>query len=228
MPRKDRTTQDPRTFIKLADGKPLMVAVPKTYLRILAGPDHAGSVAALARRLEIDRSTLSQWISGQKEMPNEQVLNVATRLNVSPLCVLDLASYDAHEAPDAMATRAGLLEDLAALRELEAGHDARADRHQDLIAAQGREGAVTVLRGHLLKVSGVFREPSYRDLIAIQGREGAAKVLRGHLLNVSGDYRDLAALIRDAASRYRTTTRPDYLLQQMFEAWQLHGWDSQG
>lgn len=194
MPRKDRTTQDPRTYIKLADGNPLMTAIPKTYLRIQAGPDHAGSVAALARRLEIDRSTLSQWISGQKEMPNEQVLNVATRLNVSPLCVLDLAGANAHEAPHAMQFRANMLEDLAAIRDLEAGQDV--PRYMYLKA--GRDNAIV------------------------------AQELRDALRHTPGDYRDLAALIRDAASCYRTTTRPDYLLQQMFEAWRLHGWDPQG
>lgn len=181
--------------MELSDGKPLVVAVPKISLGILAA--HEGSTTALSQRLGVDRPSLSKWISGQREMPNDQVLHVASRLNISPLWLLDLnARSDAHEAPDAMATRAGLLEDLAALRELEAGHDVPGYR--------------------------------YQDLIAIHGHEGAAQALRDNLQHVRGDYRDLAALIRDAASYYSTTTRPDYLLQQMFEAWQLHGWDSQG
>lgn len=193
MPRKDKTTQDPRTYVELSDGKPLMVAVPKTQLRIFAAPDHAGSVTALAKRLGVGRSTLSDWISGRKEMPNEQVLSVATRLNVSPLSVLDLVWFDAHEAPDAMEGRAEIIVKLEHLRKLEAGQDV----------------------------------PRYERWIAKGGHEGAAQALRDSLRRMHGDYRDLAALMEDAASFYRSTTRPDYLLQQMFEAWQLHGWHAQ-
>ena len=194
MPRKDKTTQDPRTYVELSDGKPLMAAVPKTYLRLLASPDLAGSITTLAKGLGVGRSTLSDWISGRKEMPNEQVLSAAILLGVSPLCVLDRAGEYAHEAPDAMEGRAALLEDLAAIRELEAGQDV----------------------------------PRYEELVALKGgRAGAAQALRDNLQHVKGDYRDLAALMEDAASCYRTTTRPDYLLQQMHQAFVSHGWHPQ-
>ena len=100
MPRKDKTTQDPRTYVELSDGKPLMVAVPKVNLGILAA--EAGSVTALSNRLGIDRPSLSKWISGQREMPNNQLLYVAASMDVSPLWLLDLVEIsDAHEAPDA-------------------------------------------------------------------------------------------------------------------------------
>ena len=151
MPRKDKTTQDPRTYVELSDGKPLMAAVPKTYLRLLASPDLAGSITTLAKGLGVGRSTLSDWISGRKEMPNEQVLSAAILLGVSPLCVLDLAGEYAHEAPDAMEGRAALLEDLAAIRELEAGQDV--PRYEELVALKGgRAGAAQALRDNLQHV----------------------------------------------------------------------------
>lgn len=108
MPRVDTSIMDPRMHVALADGKPLMRAIPKHNLRMLAA-DY-GSQAALAQELSSSRRTvhrqdLNAWINGTKHMSNQAVIRVSHVLGVSPLCVLDLCAPNESEAPGAMAVR---------------------------------------------------------------------------------------------------------------------------
>ena len=110
-----KSSQDPRTFIPLADGKPLMTAIPKKYLGMLSekGTGYYDTQGNLAERLStsertIHRQTVNGWIKGTLHMSNRDVIHVSHVLNVSPLCVLDLCGPTETESPTAFNSRTAL------------------------------------------------------------------------------------------------------------------------
>ena len=120
MPKVDTSTMDPRTHVALADGRPLLRAIPKRYLCTLA--QECGSQAALAdklsgRRTTVHRQDLNGWINGTKHMSNLSVIHVSHVLGVSPLCVLDLCGPNETEAPNETAERDALTTKLQTLCE---------------------------------------------------------------------------------------------------------------
>ena len=123
MPKKDTAHLDPRTDIKLANGKPLKPAIPKENLRKAA--EKLGTQRDLAQKLSTDKRPISErmisdWIGGRRTMGNRDVIHAAHVLDVSPLAILDLCDPDESEAPRAEDIRR-LLSDL--LQRFASGRD---------------------------------------------------------------------------------------------------------
>lgn len=85
---KDSKHQDPRTWVKLPDGKPLMKAVPKRNLGKLL-KDRGIKVTELATALGVKRQTVHGWINGTQTMSNAHLVHAGLLLDVSPLYLLD-------------------------------------------------------------------------------------------------------------------------------------------
>ena len=88
---KDSKHQDPRTWVKLPDGKPLMKAVPKRNLGKLL-KDRGIKVTELATALGVKRQTVHGWINGTQTMSNAHLVHAGLILDVSPLYLLDSMS----------------------------------------------------------------------------------------------------------------------------------------
>lgn len=181
MPRKSTTHLDPRTDIELANGRPLMVAVPKMFLRKAA--EECGSQDDLAELLSteakpISRRTVNEWICGRRTMGNLDVIHAAHVLDVSPLAVLDLCSPYESEAPHAEEIRAQIAEWVQGwLVELSFETDPRF----------GSESAT---------------EDDIRETY---------ESYREHLISIPGDYRDLRRLATDAVLYYAEKCDPQGL-----------------
>lgn len=179
--------RDPRTFMPLSDGKPLMSAIPKQYLGMLATYGYYDTQGNLANRLSeggrtIHRVTVNGWIKGTLNMSNKDVVYVAHVLGVSPLCVLDLCEPSESEASTAHYERIAMVDLLHCLSDWQ------------------KSGKRTIARN-------VYALAWLRDmdLDYPATAEGLGDVIR----RIRGDYRDLQRLAVDAAAYYAVTCDPD-------------------
>lgn len=182
MPRVDALTMDPRIHVALANGKPLMKAIPKRYLaaQVQANGTQTALAKALSRGgLTIHRQDVNAWINGTKHMSNKAVIYVSHVLGVSPLCVLDLCGPDESEAPNAAPERDAMTKNLQALYEWQ----------------------TTGEKPRLSAMSKLGRSSN------IQDHEKLADMLAG----IVGDYRDLRTLTVDVAAYYAATCAPQKL-----------------
>ena len=188
MPKVNPLFQDPRTFVLLADGKPLMRAIPKRYLSFLTLAGYYETQGALAKRLStggrtVHRQTVNGWISGKLPMSNRDVLHVSHVLNVSPLCVLDLCAPDETEAPAAHSTRYAMAANLQFLKDWQ--NTGKRPKQRDFLAAA-----------------------QIADFEAEYGAIDTAEGLSARIRAMTGDYRDLQRLAVDAASYYAEACDP--------------------
>ena len=188
MPKVNQLFQDPRTFVLLADGKPLMRAIPKRYLSWLTLAGNYGTQGALAKHLStggrtVHRQTVNGWIGGKLPMSNRDVLHVSHVLNVSPLCVLDLCAPDETESPAAYTTRYAIAANLQFLKDWQ--NTGRRPKQGDILAAA-----------------------QIADFEAGYGSIGTAEGLSARIRAMTGDYRDLQRLAVDAASYYAEACDP--------------------
>lgn len=86
---KDSKHQDPRTWVKLSDGKPLLKAIPKRNLGKLLKRRRI-KVTEFAKALGLKSDTsVHGWIKGTRNMSNEHLVSAALLLDVSPLYLMD-------------------------------------------------------------------------------------------------------------------------------------------
>lgn len=208
MPKTTPLFQDPRTFVLLADGKPLMKAIPKRYLAWLTWPENYGTQGALAKQLStgwrtIHRQTVNGWISGKLHMSNRDVIHVSHVLDVSPLCVLDLCAPNETESPAAYTTRYAMAANLQLLKDWQN-------------------------TGEKPKQSDILARAWLADSVAEYGAIATAEGLRDRIRAIQGDYRDLQRLAVDTASYYAETCEPDKqgnLITRIVEAGRAYSTD---
>lgn len=209
---KDSKHQDPRTWVKLPDGKPLMKAVPKRNLGKLL-KDRGIKVTELATALGVKRQTVHGWINGTQTMSNAHLVHAGLILDVSPLYLLDLTERE-YTKNDAQLSLNEVLS--SCNKRVQGYHDFR----QTILDCLQQDWTTGKLGFFEWRYMDEGNRPDLED----PDEEESAHLLGEHvpadggapfdeeeyfdegwedwLLSIEGDYRDLTRLSRDAMRAY--------------------------
>lgn len=169
---------DPRTWVEVRNGKPLMKAIPNAHLAWERS--RCGSLRTLANYLDesgcnVSYVSLSMWIKGTMRMDNERVFMLADALHISPLDLLGV--------PVSRLMLTGMHEDLTgALVALGRWY------------SEGIRPTAELCNGFYWLKSALPAQP----LEALECPDAMADILR----SIAGDWRDPDALARDALDYY--------------------------